>query len=219
MKNKSILFSIFLILIALSLNAQIVIEKETSNETESSTQGFFVNGGSQKIETLDCYTFKDLMVSFDLKDEHFNCDGINVRLTFETEKRFNRSIASMIQKEFTELFGGKKYAHFTLFSSDDMKEWFGNLNRSRLQHTERKKYLDGSKMVVNVYRGNITGEEVVHEVVSDKVVSRTREIWKWDKLPTTTFSIELKNRIYIPPAKYFISGDPKRPVETGSCYE
>ncbi|WP_445456529.1 hypothetical protein [Flavobacterium sp. HNIBRBA15423] len=217
MKRKSILFSMMLILLALPLNAQIEIEQETSSEqeTESATQGFFVKGGSQKIDALECYTFKDLILSFDLKEEHFNCDGIDIEI-FVGKKMYNKG--GLRQEEFTALFGGKKYAYFKVFSSEDMKErskW--GFTRSLLQHTNIKRDLDGTKMVVKVFCGKITGEEEISEVISDKVVTRKKKIWKWDE--STAFSIELKNRIYIKPLKFMVSDYPKEPVATGDCYE
>lgn len=219
MKKTPILLSMLLILTALSLNAQIEVEPEAEAEdkTESSTQGFFVKGGSQKIEALECYTFKDLILSFDLKEEHFTCDRIDIEILVGTKEKYYSSF-SMSQEEFTALFGGKKYAYFKVFSSEDMRErseW--GFTRSLLQHTAKKRNLDGSKMVVKVACGNITGEEEISEVVSDKVVTRKRNIWKWDE--STTFSIELKNRIYVNPAKFFVSEYPKDPVATGDCYE
>lgn len=218
MKRKSILFSMMLILLALPLNAQIEIEQETSNEqeSESATQGFFVKGGSQKIDALECYTFKDLILSFDLKEEHFNCDGIDIEI-FVGKKMYNRG-RGWKQEEFTKLFSGKKYAYFKVFSSENMEErsdW--RFTRSLLQHTNTKRDLHGTKMIVKVFCGKITGEEEISEVISDKVVTRKKKIWKWDE--STTFSIELKNRIYIKPFKFMVSEYPKEPVATGNCYE
>ncbi len=214
MKIKNLLCTM-LILLALPLNAQIEIEQETSSESkpESPTQGFFVKGGSQKIDALECYTFKDLIVAFDLKKEHFNCDGIDIEI-FVGREKYARSHIGLTQEEFTARFGGKKYAYFEIFTGD-MKERLKK--RSLLQHTNTKKDLHDTKMVAKVSCGKITGEEEISEVFNGQVVTRKKKIWKWDE--STTFSIELKNRIYIKPLKFMVSDYPKTPVETGNCYE
>ncbi|WP_445456527.1 hypothetical protein [Flavobacterium sp. HNIBRBA15423] len=226
MKIKNLLYTM-LILLALPLNAQIEMAKEVSNETESATQGFFVNGGSQKIEALECYTFKDLTLSFDLKKEHFVCDRVDIQIKIGTAETgwITYKNFSIDQDEFTALFGDKKYAYFKIFSSEDIEEkakWYCTisqhfLTRSRLQYTSIKSDVQGAKMMVKVLCGKITGEGETSEVVSDRVVTRKYNTWKWTD--SSTFDIELKNRIYIKTFKLLMKGFPPAPVATGNCYE
>ena len=64
----------------LNVSGQIQVAKPVSENNDSPTQGFFVKGGSEKLTALECYNFKDLIVSFDLKDEYFGYDQVTIKL-------------------------------------------------------------------------------------------------------------------------------------------
>lgn len=225
MKRSSILFPILLVLTTLSLNAQIQVEPEVVENAESSTEGFFVQDGNRKVEALECYTFKDLIFAFDLKKEHFVSDAIVIRIKVGTETYNDTYKYEMDQDEFSALFSGKEYAYFKLFSSENMEEeskWYSTtkklyLTRSILQHATSKKDLHDAKIIVQVLCSKITGEKETTEVHSDQLV--TRKSHTWDVTDSSTFSIELKNRILIKRFKFITKGYPEAPVATGNCYE
>ena len=235
MKRKSYFLAFAFSLIALSSLAQIDIDEPVNENNKSKTQGFFVKEGKQKIEELECYNFKDLILSFDLKKEHFACDRLCIELEVGNKIK-NVSYKYYIdQDEFSALFEGKDYAYFKVFSSNDMKEkseWvfkktymnsdyppsYYNLTRSRLQHCRSKKNLNDSKIMVKISCGKITGENAVSEARSDgRVVTRKYNTWKW--FDSSVFSIDLKNRVFINIAKFKVLGYPSKPVVNGDCYQ
>lgn len=226
MKKKLVLLAVIFGSITMSSFAQIEIDEPANDDTESTTQGFFVKGGKQKIRALECYNFKDLIVSFDLKKEHFLCNYLLIELMVGNERKNTIYTYLIDQGDFSELFKGKKYAYFKVFSSDDMEEksdWvyvtnardntpsaFHPLTRSDLQYTTNKKSLNDTKISVKVSR-----------IKTEIKVTLRNAYWNWtDKWEEVNkiFSIELKNRIHVKAAKYYMSGFPKTPVSNGECF-
>jgi hypothetical protein len=234
-KGSSILLTTMLSLLTVTSFAQIEVDEPSKENKDSKTQGFFVNGGKQKLDAIECYNFKDLIVSFDIKKEHFVCDQLSIEFEIGNENKNDTYRYVVDQDEFSSLFEGKEYAYFKVFSSEDMEEesrWYTThyspnsdvapthykLTRSRLQHTKSKKHLENSTITVKIYCGKITGEKEVSKALSDgRVVTNKYKTWKWED--SSTFSIPLKNRIFINIAKFKLLGYPKKPVENGACYE
>ncbi|TNE55441.1 MAG: hypothetical protein EP338_04020 [Bacteroidetes bacterium] len=145
--------SIFSMLFCFILQAQIDVEKPVSEEVlgDSPTSGFFVNDGQTKLSKMSCYTFKNLVVAFDLKKEHFECDRLDIKIrTGDFKYREHETYTFYIEKKDLEKFKGKEYAYVYVFTKDDLKENSPFLNlsrnryypmtRSRLQHTWEKNY-------------------------------------------------------------------------------
>lgn len=233
MKRKFTYAFFAFIILSFSSFAQITVEDD--NNIESKTQGFFVKNGAQKIDALECYDFKNLILAFDLKPEYFTYDEIFITLTITNNQRnamgvvIDEQFFLKINKDiFNIQFAGKDYAYFKIFASDDLKEKsefeyryssvIYSLTRSKLQYTTNKKALTDSKMIAEISFGRITGFRTVSETLSDgRVVSNNVNTWEWK--PEIEFSIDLKNRIFINPVKAFSEGVPEEPLITGKCYE
>lgn len=195
--------------------AQLNIQEE---KKESKTQGFFVNNGSIKLDDLECYNFKDLIVSFDIQEFMWEADYIYVYLKYGRPESNGQTDAlatysyRITNTDFNRLFKDKEYAYFKVFSTDDMSEkseLFGGLRRGALQNTTLKKNVDASILQAKVHVSVTIGKKIDEY---GNVYNR----YRWDE--AANFSIDLKNRKRIP-RTYMFNDDKAYAVDTsGDCY-
>lgn len=207
-----------------SVTAQINVDEKIEVK-ESTTQGFFVKNGQQKISALDCYSFDDLILSFDLREEHFTCDQIRIDLIVgDKESKYEYSYF-IDGDNLKDLVKRDDYAFVKVFSSKDLTEksvWENpttkHLRRSHLQYTNSKSNLDDSKLSVKIYTRKKT--RLIPKGTSTPDGSfYNSDIQLWTEWTSPIeFSIGLKNRIFIKYATFFIKGFPKEPVVTENCF-
>ncbi len=157
------------------------IQVENKNKQESTTQGLFAKGGSLKLTSLDCYTFDNLIISFDIQPSYFSFDQVVITLTRSTDPNSGFAYSYTFSKEdFARKFQGKKYAYFQLFNEDglDRKSVMG-FTRVQLQMVGSKKDIESSKIYIKVHGGMKTGDyETAYQ--DGKVI--TKDKYKYEVL-------------------------------------
>lgn len=191
--------------------------------------GFYVNEGQTQINSLDCYTFKDLYAALNLKASYF--DGVYWRVQIGLYKEgdrwyFRQWTWDLDRNEFLSYFRNKDYLAFAVFDNPDLKAKSGlgranrsssqnfYLTRASLQHSHAKKYLEGMHLKVELMVGEVSGyrkeysTDVHGNVVEQRIPHYSHVIVASSKLP-------LNNRIK---KGMMEATPPKNPVSTGDCY-
>lgn len=231
MEKRSIVLLLAFFSLFSALQAQIEIDEE-KDDNESTTQGFFVKKGQMRIEALECYDFEDLIISFNIKKEHFACDRISIVLQLgnpEKKNSIKEYIYTVDREDFKVLFEDKDYAYFKIFSSPDLDEksdwkWKDEYNRRiplqriDLQYALKKPEVETFKIVALIRCGNIKGVKTVHETKSDgSIVSRDIENWDWST--STALELDLKNRIFVSYVDAFKNKHKKVTTTDQGCYK
>jgi len=209
-KMKKLLLPAFLFISAIGASQ---IKMESTSKPESNTQGLFVKGGTQKITSLECYNFKDLVIAFDIDDSFFGYDQIVVGLvesTADVDKSQNGYSYTFTKEDFARRFKGKKYAYLNLFPDANLEsKSVMNFERADLQYVMTKKEIETTKLFITVYGGMKTGEvQVIYE--NNREVRK--EKYSEEKL-TKLLPITLHNLL-----KYHGSGGTPTLKIEGDCY-
>ena len=221
--KKNIYFTLISALFALNTFSQITI-KETAVAKSDSTQGFFVKGGTLKLDKLECYNFGDLIVAFNIDKSFFDFDVIEITLTWgsKSDNEYNQMVR-LKRSEFAKLVTPEdKYVYFNIFTTSDLKEVskiFPYCKRTYMQHAESKKLADDSRLAASISGYNRTGTKTVYETQSDgKVIATDKEVWTEAKI-LGSFNIPMLNRIKVGAAAFMFGKWPEEPVVTGDCYK
>jgi len=189
------------------------IQVESKIKGDSNTQGIFVKDGTQKLSSLDCYNFKDLIVSFDIDPSFFNYDQILVVLSRGTSQGdgFHYTY-SFTREDFSRRFKGKKYAYLSLFPEEGLdKKSVMNFRRVELQMVGSKKEMETSMLFVVIEGGMKTGEtETVFR--GDQIIKNDK--YKYERL-TALSPIPMHNLFKEPSWGQY----PTMPKGEGACYE
>lgn len=185
------------------------IQVQSTKKPESSTQGLFVKNGTQKLSSIDCYNFTDLLISFDIDEKFFSYDVVLIQLFKSTSYNeggfpFNFTFT---KEEFARKFKGKKYAYLSLFPDPalDSKSVMG-FYRTELQCAPSRKAMDISSVFVDVMGGTRTGERE-SKIVNGEL--RFRDVYNYDIL--AQISVPLHNMIRT-------GNVTKKPKGDGDCY-
>ncbi len=221
MKRK-IYITVISVLFALNTFSQITI-KETAVVKSDSTQGFFVKGGTLKLDKLECYNFGDLIVAFNIDKSFFDFDVIEITLTWgsKSDNEYNQMVR-LKRAEFAKLVTPKdKYVYFNIFTTTDLKEVskvFPYCKRTYMQYAGSKNLANDSRLAASVKGYNLTGTETVYETQSDgKVIAREKEVWTEAEV-LVSFNIPMLNRIKLSGSAYMFGKYPEEPQVTGDCY-
>jgi hypothetical protein len=221
MKRK-IYITVISALFALNTFSQITL-KETAAAKSDSTQGFFLKGGTLKLDTLECYNFGEMLVAFNIDKSYFEYDEIAVVVSWGLDKDIELGGTKKFKKaEFAKLFIPQdRYAYVQVFKTENQKENSENFDftRSQMRYTGSKIFASDCKLYLKILARNITGIETTYETRTDgKVVAKEKEVWSlYETL--NIIDIPMLNRIKVNGMAYAYHKFPTETEVPADCYK
>ena len=166
-----------------------------SPSSSDGNEGFYLNRGKDKIESLDCYSFDDLMVKFPILPEMMGYDKVYLEICKNSGnvKCIDQCFITYSGSVFTAKYQNKSIGELTFFRKGEQRNCLdsdpnGSLNRYSLKNTVRKKSLTDATLQLRIKGYTITGysEEISgNRIIQKPIYSRPTLIYEGEELPLT----------------------------------
>ncbi|MGM0477830.1 MAG: hypothetical protein ACQERC_01310 [Bacteroidota bacterium] len=161
------------------------------SQEENKENGFYVNYGNTKVDSLNCFNFDNLVYTVEITEEMFKYDNLIFKVEIYNSKLNKYDIflnsATAEGRIFQNKVQDKKYISFLIVGNS-----LESKMRENLAFTTEEKFTEDMVLRVQINGGVITGYEEKWNSYTDSYV--TEPTYTYTNLSLSNNKIDIKNR-------------------------
>jgi hypothetical protein len=161
------------------------------SQEETKENGFYVNYGNTKVDSLDCFNFDNLIYTVEVTEEMFKYDNFVFKVELYNSKLNKYDIFFYSKTADGRIFqnkvSDKKYISFLIVGKS-----LEGKSRENLAFTSEEKFTEDMVLKVLIIGGVITGYEEKWNSYTDSYI--TEPIYTYTDISISNNKIDIKNR-------------------------